>query len=72
MEYQPCRGRRTVYVSKKELQPILDLLSKKHPPGSEWRWGFNRAGKPRRGRISAEEGIDLDAIVAQARAQKMA
>lgn len=72
IEYQPWRGVRDVYVSKKELQPILDLLNEKHPPGSEWRWGFNWVGKPRRGRVSAEEGIDLDAIVAQARARKTA
>ena len=72
IEYQPWRGPRTVYVSKKELQPILDLLSKKHPPGSEWKWGFNWVGKPRRGRISAEEGIDLDAIVAEAGSQTTA
>src|SRR5262249_5050980 len=72
VEYQPWRRPRTVYVSKKELQPILDLLSKKHPPGSEWKWGFNWVGKPRRGRISAEEGIDLDAIVAEAASQTTA
>ena len=72
IEYQPWRGQRTVYVSKKELQPIPDLLIEKHPPGSGLKWGFNWVGKPRRGRISTEEGIDLDAIVAQVRPQKMA
>lgn len=69
VEFQPWRGSRHVYVSRKEVQPIVDVLSQNHPPGSEWKWGFNLVGKPQRGRISAEEGIDLEGIVAQARAK---
>jgi hypothetical protein len=66
-EHKPWRGGHMTYVSMKELQPILDLLSEKHPPGSEWRWGFNTVGKPQRGRVHAEEGIDLAAVITQAR-----
>ncbi len=48
---------------------VVDVLSDRHPPGSEWQWGFN-SRKDRAGKIqfSAEDGIDLDAIVAEARA----
>lgn len=53
-----------MYVSMKELQPIIDVLNERHPAG---KWGFNVVGRPRRGRIHAEEGIDLDGVVAQAR-----
>jgi hypothetical protein len=66
-EYQAWRGARHVYVSRDELQPIVDLLSQMYPAGSEWKWGFNWVGRPRRGRITAEEGIDLEAVVVQAR-----
>jgi hypothetical protein len=63
-EYEPWPEGRTVYVSKEEVQPIVDVLNEKHPAGQ---WGFNVMGKPRRGRIHAEESIDVDAVVAQAR-----
>jgi hypothetical protein len=66
-EHKPWRDGHMTYVSMKELQPILDVLSEKHPPGSEWRWGFNTVGKPQRGRVHAEEGIDLAAVITQAR-----
>ncbi len=66
-EHKPWRGGHMVYVSMKELQPIVDVLSEKHPPGSEWRWGYNMVGKPQRGRIHAEEGIDLAAVIVEAR-----
>jgi hypothetical protein len=66
-EHKPWRGGHMTYVSMKELQPIIDLLSEEHPPGSEWRWGFNTVGKPQRGRVHAEEGIDLAAVITQAR-----
>jgi Clp amino terminal domain, pathogenicity island component len=66
-EHRPWRGARHVYVSEAELEPALKLLNERHPPGTEWRWGFNNVGEPRRGRITAEEGIDLDAIVAEIR-----
>jgi hypothetical protein len=69
VEFEPPRGYRHVYVSLKELPLIRDVLLQRHPPGSEWQWGFNYVGKPPRGRISAEEGIDLEAIVEELRAQ---
>lgn len=56
-----------MFVAAEELRPVVDLLGERHPPGSEWRWGFNWVGDPRRGRISAETGIDLEAIVAEVR-----
>jgi len=71
-EHKPWRGGHMTYVAMKELQPIIDVLSEKHPPGSEWRWGFNMVGKPQRGRVHAEEGIDLAAIVAQVRKRTVA
>jgi ATP-dependent Clp protease ATP-binding subunit ClpA len=67
-EFEPRREGRTVYVSKEEVWPIVDVLNEFHPPESGWQWGFNVVGRPRRGRIHAEDGIDLDAVVAKARA----
>jgi hypothetical protein len=50
---------------------VADLLSEKHPPGSEWRWGFNsRKDRPGKIQFAAEDGIDLDAIVAEVRARQ--
>jgi hypothetical protein len=64
----PMRGFRRVDMSEAELEPVLKLLNQRHPAGSEWRWGFNYvSGDPRSAYVVAEEGIDLDAIVAQAR-----
>jgi hypothetical protein len=71
-EHQPWRGGHMVYVSTKDLQPIIDVLTEKHPPGFEWRWGFNLVGKPQRGRVHAEEGIDLAGVVVQARKRTVA
>lgn len=67
--HRPWRGVRHVFVAEEERQPIVQLLLQRHPPGSEWRWGFNLVGKPRRCRITAEEGIDLDAVVGEVRAR---
>jgi hypothetical protein len=69
--YRPWRGMRRVEVTEAELEPVLDLLADRHPPGSEWRWGFNwlsgpEEGGPRRARVDAEEGIDLEAVLAAA------
>lgn len=70
-EYRPWRGHRTVEVARSEWQAVVDALSEKHPPGSEWRWGFNsRKDRPGKIQFSAEDGIDLDAIVAETRAMK--
>jgi ATP-dependent Clp protease ATP-binding subunit ClpA len=68
-EHRPWRGAREVEVARSEWQRVADLLSAKHPPGSEWRWGFNsRKDRPGKIQFAAEEGIDLEAIVAEARA----
>jgi hypothetical protein len=65
--HRPWRGVHHVWVTEEERRPVVRLLLERHPPGSEWRWGFNWVGEPRRCRISAEGGIDLDAIVADVR-----
>jgi hypothetical protein len=66
-EHRQWRGIHHVYVADDERRPVVKVLLERHPPGSEWRWGFNWVGEPRRCRITAEEGIDLDAVVAEVR-----
>ena len=65
--HRPWRGIHHVLVAEDERRPVVRLLLERHPPGSEWRWGFNWVGEPRQCRISAEVGVDLDAIVAEVR-----
>jgi hypothetical protein len=70
--YRPWRGHRRVEVSEAELKPLIDVLSERHPPGSELRWGFNwlpdpGEGRPRRAWVGGEEGIDFEAALAAAR-----
>ena len=71
--YRPWRGRGRIEVTEAELKPVLDVLTERHPPGSEWRWGFNwhpaEPGDegPRRAWVDGEEGIDLDAALATAK-----
>jgi hypothetical protein len=68
--YRPWRGHRRVEVEEAELEPLLGLLGQQHPLGSGWRWGFNwLPGEPRRARVDAEEGIDLEGLLAQTRRQ---
>jgi ATP-dependent Clp protease ATP-binding subunit ClpA len=74
--YRPMRGHHRIEVTEAELKGVIDVLSERHPPGSEWRWGFNwypagpeDEGGPRRAWVGAEEGIDLDAVLAEARAR---
>lgn len=68
-EPRPWRGHRTTEVARSEWKAVVDVLNEKHPPGSEWRWGFNsRKDRPGKIQFAAEEGIDLEAIVAEARA----
>jgi hypothetical protein len=69
-EHRPWRGVRSVYVAEEELDPIIDVLGQRHPPGSEWRWGFNTVGEPRRGRITVEEGVPIERIVEEVRARR--
>jgi ATP-dependent Clp protease ATP-binding subunit ClpA len=68
----PWRGDdRMVEVAKSEWRAVVDALHEKHPAGSEWRWGFNsRRDRPGKIQFIAEEGIDLEAIVAGALAEK--
>ncbi len=66
--YKPWRGHRQALVTGDELGAVLRLLRLAHPPGSEWRWGFNwLPGEPKRARVDSEDGIDLDAIVRKVR-----
>ena len=68
-QHRPWRGVRMTEVARSEWKAVVDVLNDKHPPGSEWRWGFNsRKDRPGKIQFAAEEGIDLDAIVAEARA----
>ena len=39
--YRPWRGHQRIEVTEAELRPVLDVLTERHPPGSEWRRGFN-------------------------------
>nr|WP_240972286.1 Clp protease N-terminal domain-containing protein [Nonomuraea sp. FMUSA5-5] len=58
--YVRWRGRHQIVVPAAELQAVLDRLSAEHPPGSEWRWGWNWVDDDLgRAMIIAEEGIDL-------------
>ncbi len=66
--HRPMRGHRRVEIDEAELQPMIDLLVQRHPPGSEWRWSFNwLPGEPRRARVDSEDGIDLDGILTEVR-----
>jgi ATP-dependent Clp protease ATP-binding subunit ClpA len=70
-EYRPWRGHYTVEVARSEWQAVVDALSDKHPAGSEWRWGFNsRRDRPGKIQFSAEDGIELEAIVAATLSRK--
>jgi hypothetical protein len=75
--YRPMRGHHRIDVSEAELKGVLDVLGERHPPGSEWRWGFNwypddPEGGPRRAWVGGEEGIDLEDALATARARDAA
>jgi ClpA/ClpB-like protein len=72
--YRPWRGHHRIDVTEAELKGVLKVLGERHPPDSEWRWGFNwypagpeDEGGPRRAWVDGEEGIDLDAVLAEAR-----
>jgi hypothetical protein len=66
-EHRPWRDGHTVEVARSDWQAVVDLLSQKYPPGSEWRWGFNsRKDRPGKIQFSAEAGIDLEALVEEA------
>jgi hypothetical protein len=73
--YRPMRGHHRIEVTEAELKEVLKVLGERHPPGSEWRWGFNwlpddpEKGGPRRAWVGGEEGIDLEDALATARAR---
>jgi len=74
--YRPMRGHHRIDVSEAELKGVLKVLGERHPPGSEWRWGFNwypadpdDEGGPRRAWVGGEEGIDLEDALVTARAR---
>jgi len=68
-EHLPWRGHHEVEVPRSEWQAVVNLLTEKHPPGSEWPWGFNsRKDRPGKIQFSAEDGIDLESVVLEARA----
>jgi len=69
--YKPWRGHHEIRIDASELQAVLDLLTERHPPGSEWRWGFNwLPAEPGRARVDSEEGIDLEAILTEVRRKR--
>jgi Clp amino terminal domain, pathogenicity island component len=68
--YQPWRDTQEIEVSQEELKPLLAVLKRKHPPGSDWRWGFGWTDDdPPRRLVSAEGGIDLEAALSESRGQ---
>jgi len=70
-EDRPWQGHREIEIAKSEWQEVVDALSEKHPPGSRLRWGFNsRRDRPGKIQFVAEDGIDLDAIVEEARSRR--
>jgi ATP-dependent Clp protease ATP-binding subunit ClpA len=69
-EDPPWRGHHEVEVAKSEWQDVVDVLNEKVPPSSALRWGFNsRRDRPGKIQFVSEDGIDLDAIVVEARAR---
>lgn len=69
-EDRPWQGHHEVEVAKSEWQEVVDVLTEKVPPSSGLRWGFNsRRDRPGKIQFVAEYGIDLDEVVAQARAR---
>jgi hypothetical protein len=72
----PMRGHHRIDVTEAELKGVIKVLGERHPPGSEWRWGFNwypadpdDQGGPRRAWVGGEEGVDLEDALATARAR---
>jgi ATP-dependent Clp protease ATP-binding subunit ClpA len=69
-EDRPWRGRNEVEVEKSEWQMVVDVLSDRIPPSSTLRWGFNSSrNRPGKIQFVAEDGIDLDAVVLEARSR---
>ncbi|WP_018638200.1 hypothetical protein [Parafrankia elaeagni] len=67
--HRPWRGQHHLDVVG-SAEPLLVLLRQHHPPGTEWRWAisyFPGDTANTRCRVHAEEGIDLRALLAEAR-----
>ena len=58
--HRPWRNERRVYVDNDAVEPLIRLLSQRHPPGSDLRWGLNRATSESQVYFIAEGGIDLE------------
>jgi hypothetical protein len=55
-----------LYVRRADLGVVLDVLGRKHPPGTE-HWGFNYSERePDEAHIISEDEIDIEAIVREA------
>jgi hypothetical protein len=66
--HRPWRQMQEVEVAEAELQALIDALRAAHPVGSDLRWGFNWThDEPRRARVVAEDGIDLDEALRRSR-----
>jgi hypothetical protein len=66
-EHRPWRGSREIEITRADMPAVLKALNEMHPPGSEWEWGFNvRKDRPGKVQLFSEEGIDLEAVVAEA------
>jgi hypothetical protein len=69
-EKRPWQGYREVEVNKSEWQKVVDVLNDRVPASSRLRWGYNsRRDRPGKIQFAAEDGIDLDAIVLEARSR---
>jgi hypothetical protein len=70
--FVPWRGQRWIEIDPDEMDAMFRLLKERYPPGSEWRWGYNWTSDDpdnRRGVVTAEEGIDLDALLQEVRSR---
>ncbi|HEY5272812.1 MAG TPA: Clp protease N-terminal domain-containing protein [Acidimicrobiales bacterium] len=59
----PWHGMHRADIPRESLRTVLDALKDRHPPGSEFRWGFNANGESTW--IIAEAGIDLRTLVVE-------
>ncbi len=69
-EERPWQGYSEVEVANSEWQQVVDVLNDTVQPSSSLRWGFNsRRDRPGKIQFVAEDGIDLDAVVLEARSR---
>lgn len=65
--YRPWRNERRIYVDDDDVEPLISLLIQRYTPGSDLRWGLNRATSESQVYFNAEGDIDLDAMLAEVR-----